>query len=109
MFLFTYRFVLLKDPEYSGISIKNNTLSGNATTSTNETLNIKLQSDFNPTDYNDNPFSSIPTAIEAAFYWLSGNMVQRDHFDFWAINVFTLIASIFLVIILQNMLIAYMG
>jgi hypothetical protein len=83
-------------------------LSGNAITSTNETFDITLQSDFDPTDYNDNPFSTIPTAIEAAFYWLSGNMIQRDHFDFWAIDVFTFIASIFLAIILQNLLIAFM-
>jgi hypothetical protein len=44
----------------------------------------------------------------AAYFWLNGNWIQRDQFDFWAVNVFTLIASIFLVILLQNMLIAFM-
>ena len=68
-------------------------------------FNITLRSDYNVMDQNDNLFSYFPTAIEAAYFWLAGNWVQKDHFDFWAINVITLIASIFLVVIL---LIAFM-
>ncbi|CAB4388987.1 unnamed protein product [Rhizophagus irregularis] len=34
---------------------------------------------------------------------------RRDEFDFWAVDLYTVIASIFLVIVLQNMLIAYMS
>ena len=102
-----YRFIILKNPE--NINIKTSTLSGVATDIlTNSTLNITLQSNFDPTDRNDNPFSYLPTAIEAAYYWINGNFVQRDSFDFWAIDMYTFIASIFLVIILQNMLIAFM-
>jgi hypothetical protein len=44
----------------------------------------------------------------ATYFWMGGNWVERNEFDFWAIDLFTLIASIFLVIILQNMLIAFM-
>jgi hypothetical protein len=44
-----------------------------------------------------------------AYFWLNGDMVQRDHFDFWVIDLFSLIASIFIVTVLQNMLIAFMG
>ena len=101
-----YRFVLLKDP--TNIATKTSTYSGLATNpSTNETLDIKFASDFNSTS-SDNPFSSFSTAIMAVYFWISGDFVQRDEFDFWAIDVFTLIASIFLVILLQNMLIAFM-
>ena len=84
-------------------------MSGVATDNlTNSTYNITLQSDFDPTSQKDNPFSYLPTAIEAAYYWINGDFVQRDDFDFWAIDIYTFLASIFLVIILQNMLIAFM-
>ena len=105
--LFTYRFVLLKDPKY--IPTKSSSFSGAAVnTATNEKLNITLQLDLNISDRNDNPFSYFPTALEAAYFWLTGDLGQGDEFDFWAVNAFILIASIFLVIILQNMLIAFM-
>jgi hypothetical protein len=68
-----------------------------------------MKANFDPTDRNDNPFSYFPTAVVATYYWLGGDYVQRDAFDFWAVEVFTLIASVFLVTILQNMLIAFMG
>ena len=106
LFLFyLYRFVLLNDPKDI---IVNSKFSGVATNLTNEVYNITLQPDFNSTDRNDNPFSYFPTAIEAAYFWIFGEWIQKDHFDSPAINTFTLIASIFLVIILQNMLIAFM-
>jgi hypothetical protein len=37
-----------------------------------------------------------------------GNWIQSDVFDFWAIDVLSLIASIFLITILQNMFITLM-
>ena len=76
--------------------------------STNEAFNITLKADFNATDPNDNPFSGYFTAVDAVFYWLTGNMVQRDHFNSWVIDSFTIIGSVFLSIILQNLLIAIM-
>jgi len=98
--------VLLSDP--TKIKTKDSTYSGIATnTSTNESLNIKFKSDFDPKS-SDNPFTSFSTAIMAAYFWIGGDFVQRDEFDFWAVDVFTLIASVFLVILLQNMLIAFM-
>ncbi|GES84550.1 hypothetical protein GLOIN_2v1838566 [Rhizophagus clarus] len=101
-------FILLKNPK--SINVKDSTFSGNATNPLNgQDLNFEMKADFDPTDQNDNPYSHFPTAIVATYYWLSGNFVQRDAFDFWAVEVFTLIGSIFLVIILQNMLIAFMG
>ena len=103
-----HSFIILRDPE--NIRIKSSSMSGIATDIlTNTTINIALQADFDPKGKNDNPFSHVLTSIEAAYFWLSGNFVQRDTFDFWAVDVFTIIASLFLVIILQNMLIAFMG
>ena len=102
------RFILLRDPKSADITIKDDTSSGSAISATNGTFNISLQSDFDPTNIDDNPYSFFPTAIEATYYWLIGNFVQRDHFDSGVIDLFTWIASIFLVIILQNVLIAFM-
>ncbi|PKY16229.1 hypothetical protein RhiirB3_480626 [Rhizophagus irregularis] len=105
---FEVRFILLNNPEH--INPKVTSFSGQATNAqTDETFNVKLQSDFNPRDKNDNPFSYILTSIEAAYFWLNGNWVQRDTFSFWAVDVLSLFASIFFVTILQNMLIAFMG
>ncbi|PKY56127.1 hypothetical protein RhiirA4_476196 [Rhizophagus irregularis] len=72
-------------------------------------LNVKMKANFDPTDRNDNSFSYYPTAMVATYFWLNGDFVQRDLFDFWAVEVFSLIASILLVTILQNMLITFMG
>lgn len=101
-----YRFVLLRDP--TNIRTKDSTYSGNATNViTNETLIVKLKSDFDPQS-NDNPFSTFLNAIVTTYFWIGDNWVQRDEFDFWAIDVFTLIASVILVVLLMNMLIAFM-
>src|SRR5581483_4936946 len=103
IYIIIKRFILLKDPASAGIATNYDTSSGNVTNpATNENSRITLQSDFDPTSANDNPYSFFPTAIVATYYWLSGNFVQRDHFDFWVIDLFTWIASVFLVIILQN-------
>ncbi|CAG8629689.1 4600_t:CDS:10 [Rhizophagus irregularis] len=62
---------------------KDSTYSGNATNiSTNETFNIELKSDFDPTS-RDNPFTSFSEAIIATYFWIGGNLVQRDQFDYW--------------------------
>ncbi|GBC18523.2 hypothetical protein GLOIN_2v1769888 [Rhizophagus irregularis DAOM 181602=DAOM 197198] len=99
--------VLLKDP--ANIRMKDSTYSGVATNSlTNETFNIKLKSDFDPKS-DDNPFTSFSKAIMAAYFWTSNIWVQIDRFDFWAVDSYTFIASIFLVFVLQNMLIAFMS
>ncbi|CAB5370471.1 unnamed protein product [Rhizophagus irregularis] len=100
--------ILLK--ETKNIETKDTTFSGTATNPVNgQELDVKMKADFHPDDMNDNPFSYFPTAIVATYYWLNGDFIQRDEFDFWAVEVLSLIASILLVTILQNMLIAFMG
>ncbi|RIA86148.1 hypothetical protein C1645_856694 [Glomus cerebriforme] len=103
------RFILLNNPEH--IETKVTSYSGAATNLlTDEKLfNVKFTTDFNPEDRNDNPFSYFMTSIEAAYFWINGNWVQRDTFSFWAVDILSLIASVFFVTILQNMLIAFMG
>jgi hypothetical protein len=99
--------LLLRNP--ANIKTKDSTFSGIATnTLTNDTLNVEFKSDFDPTS-SDNPFTSFSQALIATYFWLSSVWVQRDEFDYWVIDAYTLIASIVLVVVLQNMLIAFMG
>ncbi|PKK76736.1 hypothetical protein RhiirC2_844931 [Rhizophagus irregularis] len=98
-------FILLKNREI--IEFKASTFSGNVTNNvTHENINIKIKSEF---DDKDNPFSEFLTSIEAAYFWTAGNWVQRDMFDFWAVDLFSIIASVLFVTILQNMFIALMS
>ncbi|PKB92876.1 hypothetical protein RhiirA5_443076, partial [Rhizophagus irregularis] len=69
-------FVLLRNP--ANIKTKDSTYSGVATNSlTNETLDIKLKSDFDPMS-SDNPFTSFSKAMMATYFWINGDWVQRD-------------------------------
>ncbi|CAB5370479.1 unnamed protein product [Rhizophagus irregularis] len=79
-------FILLKNPNDPKIKVKSDTLSGTAKNINNETLfDITLESKYDVVDKNDNPFSSFSAAIIAAYF------------------------CIFIVTVLQNMLIAFMG
>ncbi|GBB88710.1 hypothetical protein RclHR1_15290001 [Rhizophagus clarus] len=98
-----FMYVLLKNPDVA--EFKANTFSGTATNK-NESLDINIQSNF---DEKDNPFSEFLTSVEAAYFWTTGNWVQKDMFDFWAVDLVSIIASILFVTILQNMFIALMG
>ncbi|CAB4375971.1 unnamed protein product [Rhizophagus irregularis] len=99
-------FLLLRNPV--NISTNNSTYSGVATNSlTNESLNIKLKSDFD-SNSNDNPYTFFYKAIMTTYFWTSGNWIQKEQFDFWAVDIYSFIANIFLVVVLQNMLIAFM-
>ncbi|CAI2167416.1 2403_t:CDS:2, partial [Funneliformis geosporum] len=76
---------------------------------TNEIHNVELESIIDFTDPTDNPFSTFPTSLIATYFWTNGNFVQMDKFNSWSVYIFTIIASILLTLILQNMLIAIMG
>lgn len=67
-------------------------------------LDVKISSDLT-----DNPFSEFLTSIQAAYFWTADEWVQLDIFDFWAVDIFSILASVLFVTILQNMLIAFMG
>ncbi|CAI2165825.1 1963_t:CDS:2, partial [Funneliformis geosporum] len=56
----------------------------------------------------DNYYTNFVKSIEAVFFWTSGRWDQLDQWDFWPVDVYSIIASILLVTILQNMLIAIM-
>src|SRR6185369_10630632 len=104
---YIYRFILLQDPDSIGYEPVVNTYTQYDNT-TNQLLNMTLKTDFDPSSTSDNPFSNFFTAIEASYFWINGDWTQRDIWDTWAIKVLSMIASIMLVSVMQNMFIAFM-
>ena len=75
-------------------------------TTSQQTLDLEIDSKFDPTSASDNPFSNFLASVQAAYFWINGVWSQRNNWDYWAVEVMSLIASILLVTVLQNILIA---
>ncbi|CAG8467528.1 19860_t:CDS:10 [Rhizophagus irregularis] len=78
-------------------------------TTTHEPIDMEMDSQFDPSSASDNPFSNFLSSVEATYFWINGVWPQRDDWNYWAIEVLSLLGSVFIVTILQNMLIAFMG
>ncbi|CAG8520212.1 12570_t:CDS:2 [Acaulospora morrowiae] len=101
-------YILLARPTF--LNLIPNTSSFTITnTTTNATIDAKITSDFDPNLYVDNPFSYFLTSMEATYLWLGGNWSQEGTWVFWAVQALSLLGSILLVTVLQNLLIALMG
>ena len=100
--------MLLQNPSAIGVNPSLDTFSFvNATNTIFD--NISIQQNFNNTDYTDNPFSNFFTSIIATYFWITGDMSQRSNYrQFIAVEVISIIATIVLVTLLQNLLIAFM-
>ena len=72
-----------------------------------EFSHIIINQEINVDKPSDNYYASIIKSIEAVFLWTS-RWNQLDQWDFWSVDVYSVIGNILLVIILQNMLIAIM-
>ena len=100
-------FLLLSNPDVNVIKPRIATFSIINTTS-QQTLDLEIDSQFDPTSASDNPFSNFLASVQAAYFWINGVWSQGDNWDYWAVEVMSLIASILLVTVLQNILIALM-
>ena len=61
-------------------------------------------------DKNDNFYSDIFTSIKAVYFWINGQWDQISLWpDFWPVVGLSVFGSLFLVIIMQNILIALMS
>lgn len=67
------------------------------------TQNIDVNSD------NDNLFHNFFTSIKAVYFWINGQWDQIDQWNFWPVVGLSIFGSLFLVIIMQNILIALMS
>ncbi len=102
-------FLLLSNPDVNTIKPKVEDFILLNTSAEQQDTGLKMESVFDPKSNDDNPFASFLTSVQAAYFWINGNWSQRDDFDFWAVEILSLFASLLLVTVLQNMLIAFMG
>ena len=73
-------------------------------------LPYKIEQFIDVKSQSDNYFTSFIKSIKAVFFWTSGRWEQLEQWsDFWPVDAFSIIGSILLVTILQNMLIAIMA
>src|SRR5207247_3185777 len=103
--------MLLQDPKSIGYTPNVNTYSLYNTTTDQKLFqfqDVSVKTDYDPSSTFDNPFSNFLTAIDAAYFWINGAWVQRDTWGAWTIKILSLVASIMLVSIMQNMFIAFM-
>ncbi|CAG8571364.1 146_t:CDS:10 [Ambispora gerdemannii] len=122
VFFFQMRFLpcfaismllLLRFAPGIGIFPQSSTFKGNLTT-----MNLNNQTarpDFNMTqdldwaDKSDNYYYDWDKSIEAVYFWIAGRWDQIDNWRFWPVDLITVLGSIFLATLMQNLLIGLMG
>ncbi|CAG8450317.1 7327_t:CDS:2 [Ambispora gerdemannii] len=75
----------------------------------NGTTILKINEDFDSYDVTDNRFFNAYSSIEGAYSWILGQYDVLLRWDFVPIHIIVILASIILVTIMQNMLIALMS
>ncbi|RHZ79989.1 hypothetical protein Glove_139g291 [Diversispora epigaea] len=71
--------------------------------------NITIYQNIDKSSRLDNYYSNFYTSVEAVFFWTNGRWDQLDQWDNFAVNLISILGSIILVLIFQNMLIAFMN
>ena len=98
---------MLQNPTSIGYTPNVNTYSLYNTT-TNETLHVSVKTDYDPSSSSDNLYSNFFSALDATYFWINGIWNQRNSWNAWPVKILSLIGSIMLVSIMQNMFIAFM-
>ncbi|RHZ80091.1 hypothetical protein Glove_139g281 [Diversispora epigaea] len=71
--------------------------------------NITIYQDSDKSYRLDNYYSRFVSSVKVVFFWTNGRWDQLDKWDNYAVNVISILGSIILVLIFQNMLIAFMN
>ncbi|CAI2164382.1 16680_t:CDS:10 [Funneliformis geosporum] len=95
--------IILKDPKRIGLEP-----SGDSFVINSPADGMTLTQEFDIDKPIDNYYVSFPYAVMGVYFWNLGRWDQLEVWDFWPIHVFSIGASILLVIIMQNLLIAFM-
>ncbi|CAG8462347.1 6024_t:CDS:10 [Dentiscutata heterogama] len=104
-------YLLLRNPpQIDLVASGQNYLILNATDPNSPNLfpDVIVSQTSDPFNINDNYFSNIWKSIESVFFWINGRWDQLNQWNFIPIDIVTLLASILLTTIMQNMLIAFM-
>ncbi|RHZ80208.1 hypothetical protein Glove_139g191 [Diversispora epigaea] len=99
MFILTDYVDDLQIPTYKIKDTSNSDLYSNITIYQNVDKSFRL----------DNYYSNFVSSVEAVFFWTNGRWDQLNQWDNYAVDVMSLLGSIILVLIFQNMLIAFMN
>ncbi len=75
----------------------------------NQLSNLTIQQDFDLESPTDNYYSNFVQSVIAVYFWINGRWDQLDQWNFWPVSLLSIIASVLLVILMQNMLIAFMA
>ena len=102
--------MLLHDPTQIGLSPNVLQLGVNMTASNGnvEQTNYTVYQNYNSQDVSDNSFASFWTSVLSSYNWMNGRWDNVD-WNYYPVIIFTVIASLLLVIIMLNILIAIMG
>ncbi|GES77852.1 hypothetical protein GLOIN_2v1870320 [Rhizophagus clarus] len=98
-------FILLSNTQNIGIQpngstyLLNNTINGEQ---------YEMDQTFDVHSTSDNFYTDFIKSVESVFFWTGGRWDQLEQWTFWPVDIYSIIGSIFLVTILQNMLIAMM-
>ncbi|CAG8641718.1 2993_t:CDS:2, partial [Paraglomus brasilianum] len=103
-------YVLLHDPTEIGLSPNILQLGVNVTTPNGdvEQTNYTVYQNYNPQDASDNNFANFWTSVLSSYDWMNGRWDNVD-WNYYPVTIFIVIASLLLVIIMLNVLIAIMG
>ncbi|RHZ79971.1 hypothetical protein Glove_139g216 [Diversispora epigaea] len=71
--------------------------------------NITIYQDVDKSSRLDNYYSHFISSVEAVFFWTNGRWDQLGQWDYPAVDVLSILGSLILVLIFQNMLIAFMN
>ncbi|CAG8593198.1 3162_t:CDS:2 [Paraglomus brasilianum] len=103
-------YVLLHDPIEIGLSPNILQLGVNVTTPNGdvEQTNYTVYQNYNPQDASDNNFANFWISVLSSYNWMNGRWDNVD-WNYYPVTIFTVVASLLLVIIMLNILIAIMG
>ncbi|CAG8806587.1 4254_t:CDS:2, partial [Racocetra persica] len=106
-------YILLRDPNRinlvpSGSSYSILNASNTNPDSNNLFPDITVSQSIDVNSVTDNYFSHFWKSVESVFFWINGRWDQLDQWDFIPLDILAILASILLVMIMQNMLIAFM-
>ncbi|CAG8624409.1 8012_t:CDS:2, partial [Cetraspora pellucida] len=97
------------DPVRSQFSVDSYLIKNATNTSQILQPDIVIQHDVDPTSHSSNYFSTFITSVEAVFFWTNGRWDQLNNWDSTAVDVMSILGSLILVLIFQNLLISFMN
>ncbi|CAG8498652.1 2568_t:CDS:2, partial [Ambispora gerdemannii] len=104
--------LLLRFAPGLGVFPNSSTFTGNFTTinpNNQTTPNFTMTQDLDWMDQSDNYYYNWSKAIEAVYFWIGGRWDQIGNWTFWPVDLVTVLGSLVLATLMQNLLIGLMG